>query len=349
MGKYREEEILEQAVIETEKEVFGDAFGKEEMTLDESGDTSLEEMGDGLEGQHESEAEDEEDETSESDEEGKEGEGEEEAQAETTTEAKDKPPAKEGRVPAGRLREQTERLRTVEAERDDLKRKFEESQVTSRKEIDAVNQRLNDLMAAIQRPQPQQQAPETKPTVEEPPDIFEDPKGYQEFVQRQFRAELAQRDQAFETMRVENSLQIASAQHGETFTAAFEAVRKLNPQSPEDVAIVRRIYASPNPGEALVQWHKRNEVIRQVGDDPSKYRDQIAAQTRESLMKDPEFRRQLLDELKAEAGVGDAGKPRTITNIPRSLSQTSGSMRGDYDRAAQDGSDRAVFDSVFRP
>ena len=45
--------ILKDAIIGTEKEVFSEAFGKDDLTLDETGDRSIEGMGDGLEGQHE--------------------------------------------------------------------------------------------------------------------------------------------------------------------------------------------------------------------------------------------------------------------------------------------------------
>ncbi|MBV8474082.1 MAG: hypothetical protein JO107_14785, partial [Hyphomicrobiales bacterium] len=54
-----ERDILRDAIIGTEKEIFGDAFGQEEVTLDESGDRSLEAMGSGLEGQHEPDDEEE--------------------------------------------------------------------------------------------------------------------------------------------------------------------------------------------------------------------------------------------------------------------------------------------------
>ena len=50
-----ENDILRDAIIGTEKEIFGDAFGKDDITLDETGDRSHEAMGDGLEGQVEPE------------------------------------------------------------------------------------------------------------------------------------------------------------------------------------------------------------------------------------------------------------------------------------------------------
>ena len=92
---------------------------------------------------------------------------------------------------------------------------------------------------------------------------------------------------------------------------------------------------------------QRAEVLRQVGDDPVKFRERAAAQERERLMKDPEFRRQLLEELRADAEAGDNGRARTAVNLPRSLSRVSGGSSHMADRVSMDDSDSAVFGSVF--
>ena len=325
-----EKDILATAMIETEKEIFGEGFDKEEMTLDETGDTSLEAMGEGLEGQHEPEDEDDE---------------ETETEGKEKLEAKEEP-SREGRVPAGRLREQTEKVRAAEAERDALKAQLEQARAESRKELDAINAKFDGVLAAMRQQQPvQQTAPEAK--AEEPPDLIEDPKGFTEYMQRGFQTELQRRDRAMEEMRVENSLQFAHSRYGEVFTNAMETVKNLDSQNPENLELRRKIYNSPNPGEALVQWHKRAEVLRQVGDDPVKFREQAAAQERERLMKDPEFRRQLLEEMRADAENGDNGRARTAVNLPRSLSLDSGGSSHLADRVSMDDSDSAVFGSVF--
>lgn len=150
-------------------------------------------------------------------------------------------------------------------------------------------------------------------------------------------------------MRVETSMAIAQAMHKDVFTKAFDTVTKLDPRDPENQAIVRRIYASPNPGEALVQWHKRNETLRVVGDDPTAYEAKIRSEAREALMADPEFRKTLVDAMRAEAGGLQNGKPNTITRLPKSLNgQTGTSTNRDVDPLAHDDSDRAVFDSAWR-
>src|ERR1700743_1312787 len=126
----REIDPIGQAIIATEKEIAGAAWGDEEPVLDETGDRTIEEMGEGLEGQHEPDDDETEGEESAEASESEEGEGEadEEAEGEGETEkaakARDKEKPAEvvadsrDRVPAKRLREQTERTRAIEAERD---------------------------------------------------------------------------------------------------------------------------------------------------------------------------------------------------------------------------------------
>ena len=91
-----EDKLLGQAVANTASEIFRSAMDMSEPDEAEEGDRSREEMGDGLEGQHEASlAEDESDEA-----EGKEGDAEAETDGEEETEVKEpkveaKPEAKE--------------------------------------------------------------------------------------------------------------------------------------------------------------------------------------------------------------------------------------------------------------
>ena len=202
------------------------------------------------------------------------------------------------------------------------------------------------MLAVLQR----QQAPkpaDSAPKPEVPPDIFENPNGFTDHLNKGFDAKLQPIMEQLAQQRVETSMAIAHAIHRDGFSKAFEAVQKLDPRNPDDQMTVRRIYAAPNPGEALVQWHKRNETLREVGDDPVKYREKVAADARDALVKDPEFRKQLIEELRAEASGADGGRPNTITRLPRSLNGAAGSNRG-VDRIDNDDSDRAVADSAWR-
>src|SRR5262252_3319511 len=137
----REEDLISQAMAYTDKEIFEYGMhgkdGDDAGPLDDTGDRSPEDMGPGLEGQQEpdadeSESEQDEDEAAEGDaaeqdegreqdeqaeegeeaedgEEGEEGEGEEASEDQAAAAPEAAPPTPQGRVPSGRLREQTER------------------------------------------------------------------------------------------------------------------------------------------------------------------------------------------------------------------------------------------------
>ena len=347
-----ESEALGNAMTATDKEIAGHAWGDEDggVALDETGDRSVEEMGDGLEGQHEPD----DDEGAEDEAEGDEDEGEEtgeetgakpEVKEPDSKEPLKAEPAKEpeGRVPPGRLREQTERAKAAEAERDALKAQVE----TSTRKFDELNAKFDGVLAVLQRQQAPAKPADNAPKPEELPDIFENPRGFTEHLNRGIDGKLGPIMEQLAQQRVETSMAIAHAIHRDGFSKAFEAVQKLDPRNPDDQMTVRRIYAAPNPGEALVQWHKRNETLREVGDDPLKYREKVASDAREALVKDPEFRKQLIEELRAEASGADGGRPNTITRLPKSLNGAAGTNRG-VDRIDNDDSDQAVAESAWR-
>jgi hypothetical protein len=357
----REVDPIGAAIISTEKEIAASAWDQEESVLDETGDRTVEQMGEGLEGQHEPDDDDESPEGDEPEEgeESEDGEGEPEKDAKGKTEAeskegadKAKPEAKaeaepQGRVPAGRLREQTERATAAEAERDRLKAELATIQSTSKQEIAAINAKFDQLAASLrQPPKPAEQDGTAK--TETVPDFFEDPNGFLTHQTKPLADAVSQIRNDLAAQRVETSMMLAHGKHGDTFAKAFDAVQKLNPQNPDDQTTVRRIYASPNPGEALVSWHKRNETLRLVGDDPAAYAENLRKAEREALMKDPEFRKQLLADLRAEASTGEDGKPRTLTRLPKSLNGAAGGNSREANQFTYDDSDQAVADAAWR-
>jgi hypothetical protein len=344
----REVDPIGAAITATEKEIAGAAWDIEDTTLDETGDRTVETMGDGLEGQHEPDEYDaaSEDDESEVEAESEEGEGDEgEAKPEVKEpEGEEKPAVKaegerEGRVPSGRLREANERAKALETQ-------LETERTKSAEQVAALNARLDQLMVSLrQPPKPAEGQAEAKPVV---PDFFEDPAGFLAAQTKPLTDTVGQLRSELAAQRVETSMAIAHSKHGESFAKAFEAVGKLNPQNPDDRAVVQRIYANPNPGEALVAWHKRNETLREVGDDPTKYREKIAAETREALMKDPEFRKSLIEGLREEASRGEDGKPNTTVRLPRSLNGAAGGNRRDATQVQYDDNDQAIAEAAWR-
>ena len=356
-----DDSAIAQAIIETEKEIAGGAWGDEETSaLDETGDQSLEEMGGGLEGQHEDEDgetddegdEDGEDEAGEGEGDEESNEGEEQPQAAKPGETKPEASEPQGRVPAGRLREATERARAVEAERDQLRQQLEEERSGRTRDIGDLRSQLQTLSQLVtqngrQQPATQQAAEQDQP--QGPPDMFEDPKGFAEYFNGQIQSVATTIRNDMRRQAVETSFAMAHGKHGDTFSNALASIEKLDRNNPADRQTVASIYNSPNPGEALVGWHRRTETLARVGNDPAAYEERIRNETRASLLADPEFRKQIVAELRGEAQTANDGKPRTTTRLPRSLAQSGGSNIGaDRTIARMEDSDQAVADSAWR-
>jgi hypothetical protein len=279
-----ETELYGDAIRQTEQEVFDDALG---LSPDENdGDTSLEQMDDDDAPTGDEEPTD--DEEGEEPDESEEGEGEDgEAQGEEAPppEGRDRTQDRRG-IPPGRLREESDARRVAEAETRELRARLENLE---------RNQR--------QPPQPQQQP--------ERPDMFADPEGFE----RQLRADITA---DFAARHVNASLTDAREEHGEKFDQAYQDLIRAGQSG--DRQTVQQVWDSPNPGRALMRWHNRQQVIRDVGTDPSAYRNKIA----QDLMRDPEFRRQMVETLRDDAMNGDGGRPRTRTRLPASLNGASG-------------------------
>lgn len=354
---------IDRAMIATEMEIAADAWGDEEPETGGTSERTQETMGDGLEGQHEPDegAEEPEADEAEGEEASEDGEdksekleaGEEKDESKEAQAAEDKSqPEKDGRVPSARLREQTDKARAAESERDTLK-----AQLTARDgefaalkgQLDLVVRQLGELQRM-----PRADAKGAEPTKAEAiPDPLVDPNGYIGHIVKQLDEKLSSQlsplQQQMERNRVNMSMNMAQWRHGDNFAKAYEAMGKLDPRNPAELQLGQALIGASDPGEEMVQWFNRQETLREVGADPAKYRERIAAQTRESLMKDPEFRKQLLADMNAEAQTGNDGRPRTAVRLPRSLNGAAGGNNArSGDAIDYDDSEQSVADSAWR-
>jgi len=83
--------------------------------------------------------------------------------------------------------------------------------------------------------------------------MFTDPEAYHAHV-------MGQATQLVRTQILEANLNTAAARHGKVFEEAYEAVLQAGP------AVVQECLAKPDPGEAIVNWHKRNKVTSGLPD-----------------------------------------------------------------------------------
>jgi len=347
--------LLERAIIETDKEIFAEGMDLEAVTLDETGDRSLEAMGAGLEGQHEPEEDDADDEEQDAEEKSEtegEGESKEEVEAKAETDTKEPPQEPQGRVPSGRLREEAEKTRAAQAERDQMKAErdaLKAEEKAYRQELAELKAKFEGFLAARRESRQEKNAIEPPPAPETPPDILEDPAGYAAFIQRRQEQATQGLQGQLRAMQVNHSMELASVKHGKAFADGFSALKSLDKSTPENRDLMSRILSAPNPGEAVVAWHKRNEVSREIGDDLEGFKARIAREAREAARADEEFRKQVFEDMRAEAMSGNQGRPRTETRLPPSLGRTpGGNGRAPNDREIYDDADSSVFHSAFR-
>ena len=202
-------------------------------------------------------------------------------------------------------------------------------------------------MAALQKQQPAAR-PNEQAKHKGPPDMFEDPTGFAEYIVRQNEARFEAFQQQQRNERVQASMETAEKTHGDAFKQAFTALTSLDASNPRNRAFVAEIVARPNPGEAIVAWHKRSELQRRIGADPDAYERQLIEKARKDALEDPEFLKTVFERARSDASTGNDGRPRSQVRLPQSLARTAGNnTRLSSDRDVFDGSESAIADSAW--
>jgi hypothetical protein len=321
---------LADAIAATEEEIFAEGIGTE--PLEKSGDRSLEEQGDDLEGRTTEEEDGGEEIEAKPEDKGepeaKPGEGEKPRDEKTGQFTQSQDDAR--LVPSSRLREETAKRTQAEqalAERDRQLAEFGRNQA----ELTRLYQDIQARLSAPPRREQQQQ---------EAPDPFGDPIGFGK--QTMDRAV-----QVAEMRYVEGSLADAAETHGEKFTAAYNELQQLGRVEQQQYGTsptVRQIWSAPNPGKALMRWHQERLTVREIGTDPASYREKILA----DALKDEAFIAKVVEAASGSARRGDGGRPRTVTRIPPSLNSQSGSTHQVEDPDLYNGSEASVFEFATR-
>lgn len=181
-----------------------------------------------------------------------------EQQAETTeTErAADGKPAPIGAIRQAEREKATKRYTEQVAEFD---KKFDDYRVTT-------DRRFTELLQALK---PQQQ-PQPKP------DWFADPDAAGLHLISQAVSPEFER---LNGVMLHNSQLIASQLHtADAVQAADQAFAKAVASRQIDPADYHRVLSSPNVYDAAVKWHKRQQALQEIGDDPAAYKERLKAE-----------------------------------------------------------------------
>jgi hypothetical protein len=182
--------------------------------------------------------------------------------------------------------------------------------------LEALSRQVEALSARV--PQPQAAEPPPAPVLWDDPD---------QYIQHHL-SPLAQRMQAQQEFISEA---LAAQAHGqETVEAAKAALNDLRSRDPKAAAgIARALMQERHPYDALVQWHKRETAVAEIGTDPAAYREKLKAE--------------ILAELQAGGAPAATGARPPAIDLP-SLNGASG--RGNA--AAPPMDDRALFHDAIR-
>lgn len=150
--------------------------------------------------------------------------------------------------------------------------------------------------------QPEAQKPPAAERKPERPDPLLDPDGYAASVREEIRQELL-------AERRETSLQNAHAKYKEEFDEAYKAA-----QQHVDPALKARMQQSRDPGETLIQWHREQKTMREVGTDPNAWL--------EKKLKDPAFLARAV-ELARGSAQPQQTNGRPAVSLPPSLNGAS--------------------------
>jgi hypothetical protein len=168
----------------------------------------------------------------------------------------------------------------------------------------------------------QQMQPQKQP--EPVPDQFANPEAYNQYWEQRIAAQQQSVDERFRQQEANFSLRLAHMQHGEVFEKAYQALLDGG-----DKAAAQAVANSPNPGQTLVDWYKREQVIAQVGTNPEEY----VQKKLEEALSDPEFLAKALERAR-----GVASTQPTQIKLPPSLNKAASASRSDDTSDMSDGS-----------
>lgn len=203
----------------------------------------------------------------------------------------DRPQRSENRIPLAEHLSVRERAQRAEQERDQER------------------QRREDLERRLQALERQRVEP---PKEEAPPDVWADPEAFIDH-----RLKTVQQQTSGEHERVSRLLAVEKF-GADAVQSALDELGRQMASNPGARFEHQRIMAADHPYGELIAWHKRQSVLREIGEDPDAYK----AQVRDQLKNDPEFVKTVIETARQSAQPAK-GAPQAI-DLPPSLNRTTG-------------------------
>jgi hypothetical protein len=214
-------------------------------------------------------------------------------------------------IPSWRLKEEAEARRAAE----------ERARATEERS-NALAREMEELRRQVMS--------QTKKAEEAPPPEPWDA-GYTDYIEAKALEKVQKQNEVF-------SMRMAVKEYGqETVETAYAALgRAMQSGDPAAQAEFQRIQRSQDPYEDLVHWHKRQQVLSTVGNDPNAWLEKQL----EERLKDPTYQAALLERIR-----GTAQQQRPVTQLPPSLNKTT---RANTSADVEDESDAGLLKSALR-
>lgn len=205
----------------------------------------------------------------------------------------------------------------------------------ARQEAETLKQQIAELRGQVQLLSSRPQQPQAPKEGAKSPDFWEDPTA---FVQ----GALSPVQQQLQTQREQFSKMLAMQAHGQEAVdnayKAFEQAARANPGA--YAGEYQSIMRSEHPYDALVQWHKRQQTLQMVGNDPNEW---LEAEL-EKRLADPAQQAKIIERMKA-AAAANTSRSNPVTNLPPSLNRLPAGGNAAQDN---DTSDEALFSFATR-
>lgn len=183
----------------------------------------------------------------------------------------------------------------------DARLKAEAERDQERQDRGNDRKRLEELERALAQSRIQSQLQPTPP-----PNQFEDPDGYTNHLRAEYRGEL-------QKVAFNSSMNVARKFYKQEFDEAYkeaERVIALNPHDPLALTLQR----SDDPGEELVNWHRRNKTLSELS-DPVAYEQKVL----EKALADPERRKTILAQIAGQAQQPPGQQTLAPSTLPSNL------------------------------
>lgn len=202
-------------------------------------------------------------------------------------------------------------------------------------EAETLKQQIAELRGQVQMLSTRPQQPLTPKEEAKAPDFWEDPTAFVQGALTPVQQQMQQQREQFSKM-------LAVQAHGkETVDAAYQALgSQLQSGNPAAQAEYQTIMKSEHPFDALVGWHKRQQTLQMVGNDPNAW---LEAEL-EKRLADPAQQAKIIERLKAVAAA-NTDRSNPVTNLPPSLSRLPAGGNTAQDN---DTSDAALFSFATR-